>query len=78
MNSTNNNAVYIESIDQFLNTVPERFLQTLKNKILQNKGDEALNLICQYVVKFFSYIPYNQCYHHGHFVYALLRKAMEV
>ena len=72
MSVENLDSMYIESVDQFINAVPERFLLTLKQKILENKENEALNLTCQYVVKFFSYIPYNQCYHHGHFVYALI------
>ncbi len=66
---------YVESVDQFLDAVPQKFLKTLREKIMQGKEDEALNLVCQYVVKFFTYVPYNQCYHHGHFVYALLKKA---
>ncbi len=65
---------YIDSIDEFLDSVPDNFLKTLRKKILQGKEDEALNLICQYVTKFFTYISYDSCYNHGHFVYALLQK----
>lgn len=72
------NTIAVNSIDEFVDVVPEKFLKTLKQKILENNEAEALDLTCQYVVKFFSYIPYKQCYHHGHFVYALLRKAMTV
>ena len=68
----------IKSMDEFINAVPERFLKTLKQKIEENNEPEALDLVCQYVVKFFSYIPYKQCYHHGHFVYALFKKAMTI
>ena len=70
------NTIYIDSVDQFIKAVPKRFLQTLKEKIKEDNEPEALNLTCQYVVKFFSYIPYKACYHHGHFVYALLKAAM--
>ena len=78
MSEENLVSMYIESVDQFIDAVPERFLSTLKQKILENKEDEVLNLTCQYVVKFFSYIPYDQCYHHGHFVSALMSRAMSI
>ena len=29
---------------------------------------QTLDLVCQYVVKLFDYVPYPACYHHGHFV----------
>ena len=76
MSRQNIDDVYIQSVDQFVNVIPNDFLRTLRDKILENKEDEALDLACQYVVKFFSYISYQQCYHHGHFVYALLERAM--
>lgn len=67
---------YVRSVDEFLSAVPDSFFKTLREKITQNKENEALDLACQYIVKFFSYIPYKDYYHHGHFVYALLNKTM--
>jgi len=77
MDSNSLSNTYIESVDQFLEAVPPDFLRKLKKMIQEDRETEALNLVCQYVVKFFTYVPYNSCYHHGHFVYALLKKAKE-
>ena len=64
---------YVHSVEEFLSVIPEDFLKTLKQKMRDGHDREALKLVCQYVVKFFTYIPYKQCYHHGHFVQGLLQ-----
>lgn len=63
--------------NQFIDNIPPQFLKQLKDKVLNNQEHEALDLSCQYVIKYFTYIPYQACYHHGHFVYALLDRAMK-
>jgi hypothetical protein len=68
---------YVDSVDQFVSLIPDSFLRKLADAIKKGHEHEALNLACQYVTKFFSYVTYTDCYHHGHFVYSLLNKARE-
>lgn len=59
-------------MEDFLSSIPERTLHTLANA--PDKGT-ALQLACDYVVRYYQYIPMDACMMHGDFVYQLLERA---
>jgi hypothetical protein len=68
---------YGGSMDEFLSSIPAETLHTLRAHILNGEEEKALLMACNYVVKFYTYIPMNICLSHGDFVYKLLQLARQ-
>lgn len=63
-------------IQQFIKSLHPKQLKQIKNAIQQDNQQLALQLACDLVVEYFSYIPMKQCVYHGKFVYELLKITM--
>ena len=60
---------------KFLDDIPPETLATLKQYISSGNKNQALLMACNYVVKFYTYVPMDVCLSHGEFVYELLKLA---
>ena len=60
---------------KFLDDIPPETLATLKQYIVSGDKNQALLMACNYVVKFYTYVPMDMCLSHGEFVYELLKLA---
>ena len=64
-------------IESFLESIPNSILLKLHSLIKTDKKREAVQMACEYVVRYFSYISLDMCLSHGEFVHILLNKAFK-
>ncbi len=64
-------------MDEFLAAIPPETLRELRQHIEAGDRKKALLMACNYVVKFYTYVPMDMCLSHGEFVYSLLKLAKQ-